>query len=834
MTSDKSKAATIDLPALRHNLAEDRRRIREQFFAGGDPMESLAALTRSVDQVLAVLFSRRLPQRGFCVVAIGGYGRRQIFPASDVDLLFLYDGDDTKALEEATTACLRDLWDVGLRIGQQVWSWRQLRELTNFEFEFATALLDSRHLWGDEELSERLLHDFVPSFLSERHTELCGLLLQATRRRHLEYRDTIYQLEPDLKLSPGGLRDYHVGRWLARVEDAAVFVPFGRAELEAAHAFVARLRIFLHFFNGRDRNVLSHALQERLAGHVGYSQSSTRSAVESLMKEYFLRARTIDSFCRRTIRTVSAAGGDEIGLAEMGRLDSMGDAIDLFIRVSNSGRELAEAAENAVVEALPRLSASLSYPLLGDKLLKLFGSVRGLYPALGEMYQLGVLEQLIPEFGSIKARVIRDFYHKYTVDEHSLQAIKAVADLARLENDTDPRFRGLLEEEPHPEALNLTLLLHDIGKSRGGKHVDTGARMAAKALRRFRLEKSTVDTIIFLIRNHLAMSAVAFRRNLEDGHEIRRFADLVQNTENLRLLCLLTYADMTAVGPNTLNDWRRDRLWQLYVATYNELTLRFGDERIDEEDIGDRLLTGLPADLDPEGFEGFLEGFPRRYLTGTPAEEIYQHYRLGKRVTVSEPVQTRLTDRKTHFELCVVTADRYYLFSKIAGLLTYFEMNIHRGYGFSNRHNTVLDFFQFTDTSRVFAINPEEKERFQALLHQVIEGRVSVESLLARKESSPIFKSAAPRFDPVVYFADSLEDRPYSIVEIVAPDSIGLLYRISREIARLRCNIELVLISTEGGKAVDVFYLTHDGGKLDRALRTRLVENVSESIRSQS
>ncbi len=834
MNKSENRTDGSELSVLKRDLADDRERIREQFFAGADPVETLGALTDSIDRTLDTLFCKLLPDHGYCVVAIGGYGRRQIYPASDIDLLFLYDRDDSPAPEEATTASLRDLWDLGLRIGQQVWSWRQLRELTDFQFEFATALLDARYLWGDRSLSQRLLQEFIPSFLARRHAELRDLLVQATRNRHSEYRDTIYQLEPDLKLSPGGLRDYQVGRWLARVEDAAAFVPFGREELEAAHAFIARLRVFLHFFNGRDRNVLTHPLQERLASHVGYSQSSARSAVESLMKEYFLRARTIDSFCRRTIRTVSPVPEDEIGLQEVGRLDSMGDAIQLFARVSGTGRPLAEAAENAVMEALPAISASLSYPLLGDKLLELLAPRPGLYQALGEMYQLGVLEQLIPEFGSIKARVIRDFYHKYTVDEHSLQAVKAVTDLALPESGVDPRFRGLLEEEPHAEILNLTLLLHDIGKSRGGKHVDTGARMAAKALKRFRLDKSVLDTIIFLIRNHLAMSAVAFRRNLEDGHEIRRFADLVQNTENLRLLCLLTYADMTAVGPNTLNDWRRERLWQLYVATYNELTLRFGDERIEEEDIGERLLARLPEDLDPQGFEDFLEGFPRRYLTATPAVEIYQHYRLGKRVSGHEPVQTRLTDRKTHFELCVVTADRYYLFSKIAGLLTYFEMNIHRGYGFSNRHDIVLDFFQFTDTSRVFGINPEEKERFQELLHQVIEGRVSVENLLARKESSPIFKSSAPRFEPVVYFADGLDERPYSIVEIVAPDSIGLLYRISREMARLHCNIELVLISTEGDKAVDVFYLTHDGRKLDRGLRSRLVENVTESIRSQS
>jgi len=325
------------------------------------------------------------------------------------------------------------------------------------------------------------------------------------------------------------------------------------------------------------------------------------------------------------------------------------------------------------------------------------------------------------------------------------------------------------------------------------------------------------------------MSAVIFRRNLEDPDVVSRFSDLVGDTERLRLLCLITYGDMKGVAPDTLNEWKRDRLWQLYVATYNKLTLGFGEERIEEEDIGERLLARLPADLDAGGFEAFLEGFPLRYLTTTPPEEIYAHYRLGRKFTSDQLAQIKIMSRATHHELYVVTKDTLHLFSKIVGLLSYFDMNILRGHGFANRQNIILDFFQFIDTREVFKLNPVEKAHFRELLMQAVEDKVSIDRLLRSKEESVVFRSVAPRFSPVISF-DEEQSKDYTIMEIVAPDSIGLLYRISHEISLLGCNIELVLISTEGDRAVDVFYLTKRGGKLNAEIREVLSKRILQSI----
>jgi [protein-PII] uridylyltransferase len=350
--------------------------------------------------------------------------------------------------------------------------------------------------------------------------------------------------------------------------------------------------------------------------------------------------------------------------------------------------------------------------------------------------------------------------------------------------------------------------------------------MAARALHRFRFSPQEINTIVFLIRNHLAMSSVIFRRDLEDKEVVSRFANLTGDPEQLRLLTLLTFADIKAVAPGVLNDWKKDLLWQLYVATYRNLTLEFGEERIEEEDIGEKLLKGLDPASDRDSFERFLEGFPIRYLRSTKPDEIYHHYRMATQLDSEHPIQTRILNRKTHSELCVITPDQSRLFSTIVGLLSYFEMNILKGYGFANRRHTILDFFQFLDVKGSFR-HARERSRFQNLLGKAISGKVSVDRLLKSKESSVLLKKSAPRFAPSVYFEDEESDR-YTIMEIVAPDALGLLYRISREIAKLECDIELALISTEGEKAVDVFYLCYKGSRLPPELNRKLAEQIAK------
>jgi [protein-PII] uridylyltransferase len=820
---------------LRRIYEDKRKKIREDFFRTLDGPAALEALTAVVDDLAQSVFER---QPGpFCVLATGGYGRREFYPHSDVDLLFLHEESGGNEVERAISFMLHDLWDAGLVLGQQVWTTREISEPDALDPDSLLSLVDARLVAGSEDIGNRFLGAILPGLIGERRRHLLDHLVAATRERHNQAQDTIYQLEPDLKQSPGGLRDHLTAAYINMIREPALELSQPLEDIRAAHGFLSRLRVLLHFVKGRNQNQLTHRVQEELVGHLGYGRGDPRSAVESLMKEYFLNARILHGWCVRSLESVSREQGTpriEWSAAQDGpRLRDAEAMLALFQRSLYEDLPLGESARRAVIEGLTAASTSLGAPGVRQLLRDILRPRPGLYRTLSEMYELGVLELLIPEFGGIKARMVRDFYHRYTVDEHSLLTIKSIEELLAAENPAERRFRSLLEEIPSPELLTLSLLLHDVGKSREGAHVDRSARMATRVLRRLRFDSEEMDQVLFLIRQHLAMSSTVFRRDLEDGDTVGRFADLVRDPLRLRLLTLLTFADIKAVGPGVLTEWKKDLLWQLYVAAYNKLTLGFGDERIEDEGADERLLRALPEDLDKEGLRYFLEGFPRRYLNSVSPQQVYRHFQLSAGLSAENPLRADITDCGSHYELCVVTPDRYYLFAKIVGLLSYFEMNILRGYGFSNRQNRVLDFFQFHDTGGVFRLNPGEKDRFRELLGEAVREQLSVERLLEGKERSVIFRPLAPPFPPSVFY-DEEHSREYTILEIVAPDSIGLLYRVGTAISQCRCNIELVLISTEGSKAVDVFYLTHEGKRLDFRLRQELKERILSALGSRS
>lgn len=816
--------------SLRSAFQSEKERLAKRFLESGASGKFLEKHCCLVDRLIQELVDQHQNKSRYAVLATGGYGRKELFPASDIDLLIVTLAGEEQQVEPIIRALLCDLWDARLDLGHQVWSLDQLQGLSLEHEELLLSLLDARFVAGDAALGREVVKRVMPGFVERKGADLIGRIGELTEERHLASENTIYQLEPDLKLSPGGLRDALAADWLDRLQQNRPFLSSSPEEMTNARRFLARLRILVHLLSGRNQNQLTHKLQEQILPYVGLEGEEARPGVESLMKRYFLNAGILHRRCRKYLQAARPEfGRNWIEPFEIPALTTMGEILSAFQCSLQEQRPLSEQVHDAIAGALPGASAEIRFPSLRKSLPELLRPRPGLYRVLSEMYELGVLERLFPEFGTVKARVIRDFHHKYTVDEHTLVAIRNIEELTAAPPNGDRRFGALLQETDDPWLLILALLLHDVGKCREGEHAARSTRMAASALKRFRIPRAESEIVLFLIRSHLEMAAVILRRDLEDPQVIRRFAGVVGDTPRLRLLCLLTYADMKAVAPGTLNEWKRDLLWQLYVSTYHQLTFGFGEERIAEKDISEKLVSGLGPELDPEDFERFLEGFPTRYLQNTPGEEIYDHFRLACQLRSGRTVTSRLVNRRSHFELWMVARDRFRLFAKVVGLLSYFEMNILRGYGFSNRRRIVLDFFQFRDGKGFFRKNPEEMERFRFLLEEAVADRISVRQLLQRKEQSVLFRPRVPPFPPTLYFEDEQSER-YSILEIIAPDSIGLLYRISREIARSSCDIELALISTEGEKAVDVFYLSHQGGKLPQALQCRLQENILTAI----
>jgi [protein-PII] uridylyltransferase len=373
----------------------------------------------------------------------------------------------------------------------------------------------------------------------------------------------------------------------------------------------------------------------------------------------------------------------------------------------------------------------------------------------------------------------------------------------------------------------LSLLLHDVGKWRDDDHEYESERMAEGALARLQITGDARDTVLFLIRHHIRMSLVAFRRDTEDPDVVKGFADFIGTEDRLKMLCLLTLADVGAVSPDTLTPWKEELLWRLYVDTYNHLTQRYGDELIERNQAEvDEVLQQRPADLSVAEITRFLEGLPQRYLQLFPREAIYRHVRLARDIKPDE-VHLSLEPNDGVWALAVVTLDKPFLFSNISGVLASFGMDILRGHALTNPNGLVLDVFQFTDDERFLELNPDAQERVMRLLEDVVSGRADVTERLRGRERS-VFKGT-PRFAPVVR-ADNEASGRYTIVDIVASNALGLLYRISRVISHHGCEVDLVLIATEGEKAIDVFHITKAGIKLTQAEQQALTSDLQRTL----
>jgi [protein-PII] uridylyltransferase len=439
------------------------------------------------------------------------------------------------------------------------------------------------------------------------------------------------------------------------------------------------------------------------------------------------------------------------------------------------------------------------------------------------MHDFGLLGQILPEFKAIECRVVRDFYHKYTVDEHTLLTIRNLERLLEPSAGRE-RFGRLLQEVDHPEWLVLALLYHDVGKWRDEGHAEESARMAKAMFQRLDLPSDARAAVEFLVVHHLRMSVTAFRRDTEDPEIVRQFSELVGVEERLQMLCLMTLADVEAVSRETLTPWKEELLWRLYVDTYNFLTLSYADEVIEHNQsaIAD-VLAQKPADLTREDVERFVEGLPRRYLQLFTREAIYKHVRLARNLRPDE-VKAWLWRQGADWELTVLTHDRPFLFSNISGVLSSYGMDIIRGFAFTKPDGLILDVFHFSDDERFLELNPEGEAKVINRLEDVVHGRTDLAARLKGLEEG-VLRRKLPAFAPVVH-CDNESSRRYTIVEIVAENALGLLYRMSRTMSESGCDVDLVLIATEGRRAIDVFHLTKQGHKLSVGEQQQLTENL--------
>ena len=823
-------AATFE--AARAELRDDVRR-------GAGGRAALERYSDRVDGLIRQLFADAQPADGsVAVLALGGYGRRHLCLHSDIDLLILFGESIGADGEQFLRAFLNPLWDLGVVVGHQV---RELAEFAQLEAdnpEFLLALLDARPVAGSRPLFDRFSALF---HAPETHAHILKSLLQLIEERHARYNATLYQLEPDVKESPGALRDLWAMRTIAILTDPLLLRrgPADPARVDDAEDFLLRVRSSLHLEAERNQNVLSHELQERTGDRLGYPGAEPRQRVERLMSDYFRHARIVTRSLGWARKTAPVPVGPNLGLSRDGIrfLDPIHAARNpaswtgAFQAAIDAGCEVTEEALSCIQQHVDRYRTDDFFPSRADReaLVSFLKPKAGLYARLSEMHDCGLLGRVFPEFMAISWRVVRDFYHKYTVDEHTLQTIR---NLERLSTTNDPyrqRFRNVLAELPHPQLLVLSLLLHDVGKWRDDDHASESVRMAAGVLDRLQVTGEPRELVLFLIKQHLRMSLIAFRRDTEDPDIVREFAAFIGTEERLKMLCLMTLADVGAVSRDTLTPWKEELLWRLYVDTYNHLTQRYGDEVIERNQVGlDELLKQCPEDLSPAEITAFLEGLPQRYLQLFTREAIYRHVRLARDIHPDEVHVSLERNDASVWTVAVATLDKPYLFSNICGVLSSFGMNIIRGHALTNPNGLVLDTFQFIDDERFLELNPDAQGRVTQVLEEVVAGRMELAPRLQRREQGLQARSG-PRI-PAVVRVDNEASGRYTILDIVASNALGLLYRISRVISHHGCDVDLVLIATEGERAIDVFHITKGGSKLTEVEQQTLTSDLLQTL----
>ncbi|MFM8412490.1 MAG: [protein-PII] uridylyltransferase, partial [Alphaproteobacteria bacterium] len=881
----------VDVHAeARRFLAASSAALQDWHLRGAGGAALVERRSDDVDRLVGFLFDAataryreryvQLDQR-CAVLAQGGYGRREMNPYSDVDLLFLHAHKVTPYVETVTETILYQLWDLRFEVGYAVRSVKDCVSLAATDVQIKTALIDARRVCGDEGLwrdfDAALDREVKPRGTSKFVREK----VEEAERRRRRYGDSVYLLEPQVKEGAGGLRDLHTAMWIAKItfkvasaRELAVKGVLSEAEygeLEAARDFLLRVRNSLHFLCGSHQDQLTFDLQETVAEDLGYRSApgEPMKGVERFLKDYYLHASEVTRIARsiveravnpsrpyrllgrmlaRTIRpgVQIIAGQLAVTRSEILREDPT-ELVRLFASAQAHDVDLSPRLADLVREEAPRLDEELrSDPRVCESFLGILRAPARVYETLHEMHRLGVLSRIIPEWEHLRCLVLHDQYHIYTVDEHSLMGIRELERLRDGERaEISPLLTQAMRDVDTVELLFLGMLLHDSGKGLGGGHSEKGAVFARDIAARLGLNEDESRELQFLVRHHLVMSHLSQRRDIHDDKLVVEFARTVGSPEALKRLYLLTYADMRATGPKVWNNWKDMLLAEAYLRVQEVFARGFEPEdraariaRIRERvpvEVG--AVRGEPAERE---CRDFLATMPDHYLLTTPENLLPAHAEMFHRLRGDEDPVTSVEHRPQNefSEFTVVTRDRPGLFSTITGVLAASGMNIVAARIATSDAGVVVDAFRVSHLERrEIALDDERWQRARDLLDDVLAGRRDLAGILARAEKPGILDRRKVRPMAVQVVVDNQVSDAHTVLEIYARDRVGLLHRIASALLALGLDVHLALITTNVDQVLDVFYVNEaDGRKSDRVdeIRATLSAAVEEREAAES
>lgn len=873
----------IPVDSLKTYIGRRRSEIRALHRTGASGVETCVALTEAMDSAIRSAFDT-LPgpaQNHLAVLVLGGYGRAELSPESDIDIMVLYEHVDPGLdAAGAAQAFLHILWDAGLDIGHSVRTVDDALALHGNAMDSWASMLEARFLCGSKQLARKLTDELRRRVEAGPDPWFIRGVLADISTRHGRYGSSVKLLEPHIKKSAGGLRDLHALYWLYRATASEFFSEPGTqqpasqkllnhlhehdiindkeyGEAVAALGFLLRTRHEMHYLRESLHDTLEYALQLEVAGGLGYGSKDHLSSVEVFMREYYLHARTIHrlnrQLCRgfrqlvepvhrethndRILGDIFVLYDDALGiLPGIEQLKTPKQIFEAFTLAAEHDVDM-DFRLHGIIEKNPGLldGEARTDPEIALLFRRILAS-RNVARTLHLMNELDVLGRYIPEFGDLVAFFQHNVYHYFTADEHTLIAIANAEGLREQQGVLREVFRNLKRKD----ILYLAILLHDIAKPRGvADHEITGVGMARTILERIGMENAFHD-VAFLVRNHLVMEQIAFRRNIHDAETIREFAARFERPEQLDQLYLLTYADLSAVNINVWTEWKGAMLQELYQRTSEVLRRNLRGDQIDafhesrrvaaEVDIVEKLSAALPR----EHVERHLQGIQSdAYLSLFTEEEIGVHI---EQTRSGEPVSVRFGHAAAYTEVTIVSRDAPFALSRFCAVLAANDANILDANIFTRDDGMIIDRFRVSDATTGQQCEQRVCTKITEDLRQVMEGTLDVEHLFQAHRRRWKRKPRLP-INPRVRTAVEFEDNPrYTIIDVYAPDSVGFLYRVTETISRLGLDIYFAKIATRVDGIVDAFYVRDRSGQPvnDPEQREGISREILSTVRALS
>jgi [protein-PII] uridylyltransferase len=900
-----SRRPTEVLPLYQKFLKVEEHRLRLRHQAGGGGREICARRAELVDVLLRYVFGAAAAASGngevkvpLALIALGGYGRGELNPFSDIDVMLLHRQGTVEIsphLQEMVNQVLYLLWDSGFKVGHSTRSIKEAIAEANRDMRTKTAMLESRFLAGDSELAQEFREQFRSKCVEGRERQYVEMRMQDQVLRHKKFGDSVYLQEPNLKSGCGGLRDYQNLLWMTYFKEGSLSMnqlvgkdwlsESDQRRIERAYDFLLRLRTDLHYATGRATDILHINLQDQIASRLGYSPRNGQLRSEALMRNYYEHTRNIFRVTERiteqfvsgyvTSKTRSLfsflplIGVDKTPVEEFFfvRKKQLHPARrDIFRKDAEQTMRVFQLAQERNLDLSPELADLLNRSLrhvtrtyqYARQPREMFKSILAQKGRVGRilrmMHRVDFLGRYVPEFGQLTCLVQHEFLHRYTADEHTLVCIDKLDALTGTDDPKLVHYRKIFEQLEDPLVLYLALLLHDSGKAVGARpHSEASALFAQRVAARLQLSSEQRKSLILLVDHHLTLSRIAQQRNLDDPATVMELANIVKHQKNLNALMLLTLADGQGTSAEAWSDWKESLVWQLYHDTSRYLADReayYEQTRIERE----RLQASVSAKLSPDyagEIEAHFEFMPDNYFRASDVSDIVEHLKLFRSFleNVSTPpqdafvaannrdyslapaVKWEIVPEQGHSVMTFCTWERERLLSKVAGSFSVVPLNILSADVFPRGDNVVLGVFRVCDPKARPVTSARDFDMVDQIFRRALEDE-NFDFLPLIEKAKRQSRGVAPGIEfPTRIAIDNKTHPSYTLIEIQAPDRIGLLYDVLSCLDRENILVPLSRINTQAGAAIDTLYVV-DGSNHGKITDSNRIRSIQQHLKN--